>query len=129
MKKINEDFLKEQGFVDSGRDILDRIIWRKPLYDNHGFFNFTIGEYDESNPNVGVLGIYYPEEEVNTIPKDLVNKEDWTEEEKIRAYNHTIKLPSSLQNFVFWLDDQDRFKRLIEDISYSREFIPKINKQ
>ena len=127
--KINEDFLREEGFVDSGRDILDRIIWRKPLHDDRGFFNFTIGEYDESNPNVGVLGIYYPEEEVNTIPKDLINKEDWTEEEKIRAYNHTIKVPSSLQNIVFWLDDQDRFKRLIEDISYSREFIPKINKQ
>lgn len=122
-EKINEEFLREQGFVDSGEKHGYNIIWRKPIGED-SFFQFTMGNYPETNPNVGVLGIYYPERDVKAIPKDLVSKEQWSDEDEIRASNYTIKFEKQFFNFAFWLDDRDRFKRLIEDISFSRELTP-----
>lgn len=119
MEKINKDFLIEQGFIDTGEKHGHNIIWRKPIDDNR-FFQFIMGDYPSTNPNVGILGIYSPEEEVFSTPKDLVGKDEWTLEDEIRAFNHTIKVEKSLINFAFWLDDQERFKRLIDDITFKR---------
>ena len=118
--KITEDFLIQEGFVDTGETHGYNKIWTKPLRETGGFFNFEMGEYPETNPNVGVLGIYYPEEEIHTVPEDLVKKEVWSEEDDERACNYTMTSESHLMNFAFYLDDQARFKRLIEDITYQR---------
>jgi len=119
MKKITEEFLKDQGFTDSGKKHGYNTIWRKP-YKNFAFFNFVMGDYLDTNPNVGVLGMYYPEEWVSSVPDDLRRKETWTEEETERAANHTIKIEASSFNFAWYLDDQKRFKRLIADIEFKR---------
>lgn len=122
MNKITEDFLIKEGFTDTGKTHGYNKIWRKPLRDsnNYGFFNFVMGDYQNTNPNIGVLGIYYPEEEVSSVPDDLVGKDTWTNEDMERAANYKIKVNAQLVNFAFYLDDQERFKRLIEDISFIR---------
>ncbi len=120
MKKITEEFLKEQGFTDSGEKHGYNVIWRKPIIGSFGYLNFVMGNYPVTNPNVGVLGIYHPEEWVSSVPDDLIRKETWTEEESERAENHKIKMEESLVNFTWYLDDQKRFKRLIADIEFER---------
>ena len=115
---ITEKFLLEQGFVDSGEKHAFSIVWRKPY--GSGFFNFVIGDYLKTNPNIGVLGIYYAEEEIPATPPDLIDKEEWTVEDSIRADNYTIKCDHTLTNIAWYLDDEERFKRLIDDISFKR---------
>jgi hypothetical protein len=121
--KITEDFLIEQGFVDTGKTHAFSKIWRKPYKDTGGFFNFIKGDYHETNSNCGVLGIYYPEEDIHTVPKDLVNKKVWTEEDDERARNYTIRIDSCLVNIAFYLDDTERFLRIISDLSYTRKIL------
>lgn len=119
---ITEEFVKSLGFYDSGERHAYSTIWRKPIDDhpNPRFFSFVIGNYPETNPNIGVLGIYTPLESVPSVPDDLVSKPEWTEEDTKRAANHTIEIGGDLINFAFYLDDQERLVRLINDILYRR---------
>lgn len=52
---------------------------------------FVIGNYPISNPNIGCLSLLQSkDEQISAIPKHLVKKNNWTEEDKIEADNHTI---------------------------------------
>jgi hypothetical protein len=77
-----------------------------------------MGNYPESNPNSGVLGIYHGEEEVPTISEDLLYKEDWAEEDYIRAENYTEKWPSFTNNIAFHVVSENRLRRMIQDLIF-----------
>jgi hypothetical protein len=87
-------------------------------YKNMGLsIGVKLGNYPESNPNCGCVSILLPKnKKVSAIPKDLYDKEEWTEEDEIRAANYKttwrkwrqpiayfIKYVHQLQNLYFAL--------------------------
>jgi len=52
---------------------------------------FVIGNYPISNPNIGCLSLLQSkDEQISAIPKHLVKKNNWTEQDKIEADNYTV---------------------------------------
>jgi hypothetical protein len=116
-RKITEEVLKEIGFTDSGERHGYNKVWRiqPDKYPHH--IQFIMGDYPEDNPNVGVLGVFCPEEELHTVPDDLVNKEDWTEEDEKRADEHLTHFDSQLVNIAWHVTSENRLKAIIENLT------------
>lgn len=121
MKKIDEEFLIEQGFVKSDYKVgIVKTLWVKKLPSLNVFISFYMNDYGYANPNCGVMGIYEPAGEVGAIPPDLKGKKHWSPEDMERFMNYTVHREAVHCPFAHFLDDQDRFKRLVDDIFYER---------
>lgn len=116
-RRITEDILKEIGFVDTGEEHGYNKIWRYKPEGYYHHFQFVMGDYPKGNGNVGVLGLYNPECEVSSVPDDLVDKEEWTEEDQIRAENYTITEKESLLNIAWHLTSEVRLRVIIESLT------------
>ncbi len=117
---LTNERLIELGFKESGKDILDRPIFRikPPNHDILGSYPFELQiilspTYSETNPNSGILSIHCPECEASVIPPDLMGKkEEWTGEEMERAVNFKIKLKEWTQPIAWFVTHESRLIEL-----------------
>lgn len=116
-REITEDVLLELGFINTGKKHGFSPIYRKIVAGYPHQIQYILGDFPKDNPNCGVLGIYSPEEMVNTVPKDLIHKDDWTDEEMERASKHQELIPSSLVNIAWYVTSELRLKSLIDLIT------------
>jgi len=62
-----------------------------------------LGDYPEDNPNCGVVSILQPNDEaVGSIPDDLYDKEEWTDEDRERVLNYKVTVPKWRQPIAFY---------------------------
>lgn len=61
-----------------------------------------LGDYQEDNPNCGVVSMLQPNDEVvGSIPDDLYNKEEWTDEDRERALDYKVTVPKWRQPIAY----------------------------
>lgn len=117
-RRITREVLLENGFEDTGETHGYSPIFRKKVEGYAWQFQFILGDYPDSNPNSGVLGLYHPKEMIKGVPEDLYQKENWTAEDIKRAENHEVEWPESLTNIAFHVVEEDRLLRIIDDLTY-----------
>jgi hypothetical protein len=69
--KLTPDILIKLGFNGEGRGITDRPLYRLEWQKNHYQLQVELGNYPETNPNSGIVSLYFPELRV-----DFVESED-----------------------------------------------------
>lgn len=117
---ISHEQLTERGFKQVGKQYIKTVYRYEPKsYPFH--FQFSVMDLPETNPNCGVLAIYFPEQEIHAVPKDLIQKQDWTVEDVVRAANNTIKIDDWYQNIAYYLHDVNRLDAIIKNLCYEKE--------
>lgn len=59
--KLTHRVLSDLGFVGEGKSITGNPLYRFEWAKNHYLFQVELHDYPESNPNSGIVSIYYPE--------------------------------------------------------------------
>jgi hypothetical protein len=122
--RLTPEILLTHGFVElEETDIVGSPIYSltKPV-TKYGQYHFDIRvvlnpHYPDSNPNSGIVSIYSPEETISSIPPDLWEKEEWTEEDQKRADEHTIVCEELHQPIAWHVTTYERLESLIESLT------------
>lgn len=69
------------------------------------------------------VSIYMEETEAHVLPEDLIEKEDWTEEDKERAKNFTIFIPERSQPIAYNLKYMHRLQNIYRGLTGEEELI------
>lgn len=121
--KLTPEILLSLGFVrveedNHPFDDLFRLSDIKNQYGNHGLdIEVSIGNYPESNPNSGVVAVYIPPYTSAVIPDDLWDKEDWTEEDQVRADNNLVPFEESRQPIAWHVVTEERLKEIVKSLT------------
>lgn len=59
--KLTPSVLSDLGFIGEGKGITGNPLYRLEWAKNHYLFQVELHDYPESNPNSGIVSIYYPE--------------------------------------------------------------------
>jgi hypothetical protein len=118
--KLTPEILKTFGFVELERkDIVDRPIYSLvPQKTQDGSYAFHIEvvlnpEYPESNPNSGIVSVHMPPSEIHSVPEDLWDKDDWTEEDQKRADEHVIQDEGFTQPIAWHVTTFERLQSIV----------------
>ena len=105
--------LLELGFIEyPSDDFLERPLFRIKPDKKYPFeIQIRLGDYPADNPNCGIVSIHHPAHKVQTVPEDLFDKEDWTEEDKKRAENYMEDAEDWTQPIAWYVNNE---KRLLE---------------
>ena len=107
---LTEEWLVRFGFKkDKALHWEDQVVWLLPKYthkDNVDFWEFTLGDYPETNPNCGILRARNKKHDINSFNK---NEEPEIITIEAHAYNiaHYIKYVNQLQNLYFALTGKE----------------------
>jgi hypothetical protein len=116
--RISKEILLELGFAEVNEEKLgnENTFGRK--FDNYYWEIYVKIRTDlpKENANCGTICIYEPDGEYSDIPEDLLEKENWDEEEQKRADNFTRKINQSLTAIVWHVDTVLRLKEAIKGI-------------
>ena len=102
---LTEEWLMVFGFEKMQCITFDRQTEWIIEYKSMGLFlGVLLDDYPETNPNCGCVSILLPKNiRIPAIPKDLYNKEKWTDEDKVRAANYTILNKKWRQPIVYYI--------------------------
>jgi len=107
--ELTEEWLVKFGFSKGKNLLWDEDVWLLPMFphgDNYDFWEFTIGDYPNTNPNCGILRRRNEKYEINGFNKD---EQPEKIEVEAHAYNiaHYIKHVHQLQNLYFALTGEE----------------------
>lgn len=113
--KITIDKLFTMGFViiEQSNRLYKRTKLRKESPDfRHSHFDIEITSLPEENPNCIVVSLFSPETEAHGVPKDLLRKKEWTEEDMKRAAEYRVKINREIRNIAWSMTSIKRLKDL-----------------
>jgi hypothetical protein len=121
---LTPGILLSYGFVEiEKKDIVGRPIYSLSApQTSYGAYPFDIHvvlnpQYGESNANSGIVSLFMKEETISSIPMDLWDKNDWTEEDQKRADEHTIVCEELRQPIAWHVTTYERLKSIIESLT------------
>lgn len=121
---LTPKILLNHGFVE----LVDKTVTERPIYrlsnivSKHGDYGFDIEvvlnpQYTNSNPNCGIVSLYMPSYTYQVIPEDLIDKEEWTEEDQERADNSVEVEPEHRQPIAWHVTSFERLKNIVKSLT------------
>ena len=124
MTRVTPEILLTHGFIELEKtDIVGRPIYSlKDINTKYGAYPFDIQvvlnpQYPDSNGNSGIVSINCEDQTIQSIPEDLWDKEDWTEEDQKKADEHTMVLEGFTQPIAWHVTTYERLKLIIESLT------------
>lgn len=114
---LTNNMLEVFGFQYCGQTITDNSIYRISDEDYPFYIQVVLGDYPRTNPNCGMVYIYRPQEEVYSIPQDLLDKEEWSYEDRVRAENHTVTVDKLEQPIAYYVYNLERLKQVYKALT------------
>lgn len=121
---LTPGILLTHGFVElEEKDVLNRPIYCLETPSTpYGIYPFDIHvvlcpEYGESNPNSGIVSIFMKETTAVTVPDDLIDKEEWSFDDRVRADNNVTVFESVTQPIAWHVTTYERLKTIIEPLT------------
>ena len=125
--KLTPEILKAHGFVElDKKDVIGRSIY--DLMPNKGTYAFNIQvvlnpQYPESNPNSGIVSIHLPDSVLSSVPVDLLDKEEWTEEDMKRSTEHYELYKGFTQPIAWHVTTLERLQSIVTSLTMSELLI------
>jgi len=124
--KLTPEILKAHGFVElEKKNVEGRYIYSLISPKNqYGIYHFHIEvelnpDYPETNGNSGIVSIHMPDGIMNTVPDDLLDKDDWTEEDVKRADEHTEPYEGFTQPIAWHVTTFERLQAIVTSLTMS----------
>lgn len=116
--RLTREMILGCGFKEVQFHTHPRIMYERKPNNSYPFnLRITIGDYPTTNPNVGVFYIHTPKHNVSFIPKHLLKKEIWTDEDHDEADKCEKTVGEELQAIAWFVHTFGRFRDLYESIS------------
>jgi len=121
---LTPEILIAYGFIElEGRDVIGKPIYSLvPKQTQYGTYAFHIEvvlnpEYPESNGNSGIVSIHMPPGVMNSVPPDLYDKDDWTEEDIKRADEYTEEYEGFTQPIAWHVTTLERLQSIVKSLT------------
>ena len=116
--RLSAENLQEMGFMPiSNEDMGGKNVYGR-RFDNY-YWEIRVHIHPKlelEHNNCGYIGLYEPKTKINSTPQDLLDKEEWTEEDIKRADDFYIEREASEIGIVWYVGTVGRLKKAIEGI-------------
>lgn len=121
---LTPEILTSHGFVEIPEgNVIGAPVYRlSNIKDNWGDYGFDIDvvlnlQYQESNPNCGIVSLHSPAFTSAVVPRDLWDKEDWTEEDQERADNNLVPFEEHNQPIAWHVTTYERLHAIVKSLT------------